>query len=191
MAQIHISSARAPLIATLPTRSPVHCVARGQTSGTMRHISVPANCSTRSAHSCRHAPVFLLVLSKAAFASDWVRQECKWAFNLYRREQNRIMLPIVAQQIDQSDWNAMLWLEDFRRVEGPGEKPYPQHEAIGHTLRLLALTPAGEAPGARCAPTDRECGRPYYLRPGASGTGEACRGAGPLRARDPTRSQFV
>ena len=100
-------------------------------------------------------PVFLLVLSKAAFASDWVKQECKWAFNLYRREQNRIMLPIVAQQIDPIDWNAMLWLEDFRRVEGPGEKPYPQDEAIGHTLRLLALTPAGEEP-APTAPQPTE-----------------------------------
>ncbi len=100
-------------------------------------------------------PVFLLVVSKAAFASDWVRQECKWAFNLYRREPNRIMLPIVAQQLDQSDWNAMLWLEDFRRVEGPGDKPYPQHEAINHTLRLLALTPAGEAP-APVAPQPTE-----------------------------------
>jgi tetratricopeptide (TPR) repeat protein len=100
-------------------------------------------------------PVFLLVASKAAFASDWVKQECKWAFNLYRREPNRIMLPIVAKQLDPADWNAMLWLEDFRRIEAPGEKPYPQHEAIEHTLRLLALTPAGEAP-APVAPQPTE-----------------------------------
>ncbi|HEY1388797.1 MAG TPA: toll/interleukin-1 receptor domain-containing protein [Ktedonobacterales bacterium] len=100
-------------------------------------------------------PVFLLVASKAAFASDWVKQECKWAFNLYRREPNRIMLPIVAKQLDPADWNAMLWLEDFRRIEAPGDKPYPQHEAIEHTLRLLALTPAGEAP-APVAPQPTE-----------------------------------
>lgn len=100
-------------------------------------------------------PVFLLVASKAAFASDWVRQECKWAFNLYRREPNRIMLPVVANQIDPADWNAMLWLEDFRRIEAPGDKPYPQDEAIKHTLRLLALTPAGEAP-APVAPQPTE-----------------------------------
>ncbi|HKT38144.1 MAG TPA: tetratricopeptide repeat protein [Ktedonobacterales bacterium] len=100
-------------------------------------------------------PIFLVVLSKAAFASDWVKQECKWAYNLYRREQNRIMLPIVAKQLDQGDWNAMLWLEDFRRIEAPGEKPYPQYEAISHTLRLLALTPAGEAP-APVAPQPTE-----------------------------------
>ncbi|HEX5548260.1 MAG TPA: toll/interleukin-1 receptor domain-containing protein [Ktedonobacterales bacterium] len=100
-------------------------------------------------------PVFLLVASKAAFASDWVKQECKWAFNLYRREPNRIMLPIVAKALDPADWNAMLWLEDFRRIEAPSEKPYPQHEAIEHTLRLLALTPAGEAP-APVAPQPTE-----------------------------------
>ncbi len=100
-------------------------------------------------------PVFLLVVSKAAFGSDWVRQECKWAFNLYKREPNRIMLPVVAKQIDPADWNVMLWLEDFRRIEAPGEKPYPQHEAIEHTLRLLALTPVGEAP-APVAPQPTE-----------------------------------
>jgi tetratricopeptide (TPR) repeat protein len=100
-------------------------------------------------------PVFLLVASKAAFASDWVKQECKWAFNLYRREPNRIMLPIVAKPLDPADWNAMLWLEDFRRIEAPGEKPYPQDAAIEHTLRLLALTPAGEAP-APVAPQPTE-----------------------------------
>ena len=100
-------------------------------------------------------PVFLLVTSKAALASDWVKQECKWAFNLYRREPNRIMLPIVAKPLDPADWNAMLWLEDFRRIEAPGEKPYPQLEAIEHTLQLLALTPAGEAP-APVAPQPTE-----------------------------------
>jgi hypothetical protein len=56
------------------------------------------------------------------------------------------MLPIVAKPLDPADWNAMLWLEDFRRIEAPGEKPYPQHEAIEHTLRLLALTPSAKRP---------------------------------------------
>ncbi len=65
------------------------------------------------------------------------------------------MLPIVAKPLDPAYWNAMLWLEDFRRIEAPGEKPYPQHEAIEHTLRLLALTPAGEAP-APVAPQPSE-----------------------------------
>lgn len=27
-------------------------------------------------------PVFIVVLSPAAFASEWVRQECKWAWQL-------------------------------------------------------------------------------------------------------------
>lgn len=91
-------------------------------------------------------PVFVVLLSKAAFASSWVKQECKWAYNLFRREPNRIMLPVVAQLLDPSDWNAMLWLEDFRRIEAPGEKPYPQREMVEHTLRLLSLTRAGAAP---------------------------------------------
>lgn len=100
-------------------------------------------------------PVFLVVLSKAAFASVWVRRECKWAYNLYDRETNRMMLPVIAQPIDVSDWNTMLWLEDFRRVSGPDGQPYPLREAISHTVRLLALTPQGEAP-APVAPQPAE-----------------------------------
>jgi tetratricopeptide (TPR) repeat protein len=94
----------------------------------------------------RARPAFIVVLSKAAFASVWVQRECKWAFNLYSREPQRILLPVVAQAVEPTDFNAMLYLEDFRRVEGPGNRPYPQAEAIDRTLRLLALTPAGATP---------------------------------------------
>lgn len=84
-------------------------------------------------------PVFVVVLSKAAFASEWVRRECTWAFNLYGRQQNRLMLPVVVSPLDPDDFNAMLYLEDFRRVEGPNHAPYPPEEAIAQTLRLLQL----------------------------------------------------
>ena len=36
-------------------------------------------------------PVFLVVLSKAAFVSSWVQDECEWAYNLYRRKPERLM----------------------------------------------------------------------------------------------------
>lgn len=88
---------------------------------------------------------FVVVLSKAALASEWVGYECQWAWNLYRREPQRIILPVVATPITSTDFNAMLFLEDFKRVEGPSGQPYPQAEAIERTLRLLALTPVGQA----------------------------------------------
>lgn len=38
-------------------------------------------------------PVFLVVLSRAAFASTWVQDECEWAYNLYKRKPERLLLP--------------------------------------------------------------------------------------------------
>src|SRR5258706_4306393 len=93
----------------------------------------------------RDRKVFIVILSKTAFASQWVRQECKWAFNLSVREPERLILPVVAQPVEQADFNAMLYLEDFRRIEGPANQPYPEAEAIAQTLALLSLTPASTA----------------------------------------------
>jgi tetratricopeptide (TPR) repeat protein len=89
-------------------------------------------------------PVFLVLLSKAAFASQWVRREATWAFNLYNREPQRLLLPVTIGEIEPSDFNTWLFLEDFKRVEAPGLHPYTLPEAIERTLRLLALTPKGE-----------------------------------------------
>jgi hypothetical protein len=41
-------------------------------------------------------PIFLAVLSPAAFAASWVRDECQWAYDLPLREPDRLLLPIVA-----------------------------------------------------------------------------------------------
>ncbi len=68
-------------------------------------------------------PAFIVVLSKAAFASEWVQDECEWAYNLYKREPNRIILPVTAQPIEPSDFNAMLFIESFTRIEAPGFRP--------------------------------------------------------------------
>jgi CheY-like chemotaxis protein len=103
--------------------------------------------------------VFVVILSKAAFASRWVTQECQWAFNLYNREPDRVILPVVAQSITPSDFNAWLWLESFRRVEGREGMPLPAPEAIAETLRLLALiSPSKEATALRSAATARRGG---------------------------------
>ena len=93
----------------------------------------------------RERKVFIVILSKAAFASQWVRQECKWVFNLSVREPERLILPVVAQPVERADFDEMLYLEDFRRIEGPSNQPYPEAEAITQTLALLSLTPASTA----------------------------------------------
>lgn len=91
-------------------------------------------------------PVFVVILSKAAFSSEWVTRECEWAFNLYSREPERVILPVIAQQIDKSDFNAWLFMESFKRIETPGGGPLPVREAITKTLDALALSDKSSNP---------------------------------------------
>jgi hypothetical protein len=44
-------------------------------------------------------PIVLVMLSKAAFASEWVRDECERAYNLLRRDSNRMILPVEVGSI--------------------------------------------------------------------------------------------
>jgi len=56
---------------------------------------------------------------------------------------------VTASAIERDDFspeNSWLFLENFKRIEAPGFRPYPLAEAVGRVLRALALTPAGEAP---------------------------------------------
>lgn len=85
--------------------------------------------------------VFIVILSKAAFASTWVLQECQWAFNIYMREPDRVILPVTAQPIDPADFNTWLFLENFKRIEAPGYQPLPHAEAVAKVLHTLVLTP--------------------------------------------------
>ena len=92
-------------------------------------------------------PVFVVLLSKNAFAASWVRREATWAFNLSNREPNRLILPITVGAIEPSDFNGpWLFLEDYKRVEARGMQPHPRQEMVAQTLRLLALTPRGQVP---------------------------------------------
>jgi Tfp pilus assembly protein PilF len=94
-------------------------------------------------------PVFVVLLSKSAFAAPWVRRETTWAFNLANREPNRLILPITVGAIEPSDFNGQwLFLEDYKRVEARGMQPHSHKEMIAQTLRLLTLTPRGQAPVA-------------------------------------------
>src|SRR4029077_17269488 len=91
-------------------------------------------------------PVFVVLLSKNAFASQWGRRETTWGFNLANAQPNRLILPITVGAIEPSDFNGQwLFLEDYKRVEARGMQPHPHDAMIAQALRLLALTPKGQA----------------------------------------------
>src|SRR5215469_7031873 len=62
-------------------------------------------------------PVFIIILSRAAFQSRWVRREAKWAYELADRDPARIILPVTAKPIDRKDFSGevgWLFLADFK-----------------------------------------------------------------------------
>jgi hypothetical protein len=94
-------------------------------------------------------PIFVVILSKHAFASRWVKRETTWAYEMYDRDPSRLILPVTAGQIERDDFspqNEWLFLHDFKRIEAPGYAPYPSKDAGRRLARTLGLTPAGEAP---------------------------------------------
>lgn len=106
-------------------------------------------------------PVVIVILSKAAFASIWVRREVTWAFELMDRDPSRLLLPVTGGAIERTDFDpeqGWLFLHDFKRVEARGLQPYPPQEAVRRLLRALALTPSGEAssPAATAGPQSSE-----------------------------------
>ncbi|MGH2517205.1 MAG: toll/interleukin-1 receptor domain-containing protein, partial [Ktedonobacterales bacterium] len=40
-------------------------------------------------------PICIVILSKAAFASNWVQREAKWAYELTDSDPTRVILPIT------------------------------------------------------------------------------------------------
>src|SRR5260221_980356 len=98
-------------------------------------------------------PVVVVILSDAALASQWVRDECTWAYNLLRRDPSRIILPVTAAPLEEDAiW---LFLSTFKRIEAPGLKPFPMEEACGRLLHALALTAPGEASVVPTPPPQR------------------------------------
>lgn len=93
--------------------------------------------------------IFIVILSKDAFGSKWVRREAIWAYQLAEDDLTRTILPITAGPIDPTDFSpeeGWFFLKGFKRVEAPGYLPLAADEAIRRVMHALALTPAGEAP---------------------------------------------
>jgi hypothetical protein len=94
----------------------------------------------RISHELRSRPIFIVIISPAAFVSEWVQHECRWAWSASMRESDRIILPVVAERVDSSVWLDHLYLDEFKRIEAPGDVPYPKAEAIEKTLAELNLS---------------------------------------------------
>jgi tetratricopeptide (TPR) repeat protein len=90
----------------------------------------------------RARPIFVVMLSPAALASQWVEDESRWAYSLMRKDPTRIILPVLCETVTEDDiW---LFLQEFRRIEAPDATAFPEDERIQRTLRALSLTPAEE-----------------------------------------------
>ena len=89
-------------------------------------------------------PVFIVILSKAAFASQWVMDECDWAYDLQKDVPGRIMAPVVAEPLERADFNTALHLYSLKRIEAPGMQTYPIDEAVRRLLATLELASTGE-----------------------------------------------
>lgn len=87
--------------------------------------------------------IFLVVLSKAAIASEWVRRECIWAYSLTDGNPSRTLLPVTAGAIEPNDlMGNWFFIKDYRRIEAPGYNPLRRDVAIEQALRTLGLMPA-------------------------------------------------
>lgn len=96
----------------------------------------------------RLRPIFVVVLTPAALTSEWVTDECDWAYNLYRRDRaHRVILPVLAETVNEDDiW---LFMQQFKRIEQAGLLPWPATEAA----RRVALAIDPNAPLATPAPS--------------------------------------
>lgn len=86
--------------------------------------------------------VFIVVLSKAALASTFVKQECSAALFLQEHEPERTLLPVTTGVLEPTDFRgAWLFIASMKRIEAPGFRPYAPSETIERVLHALALVP--------------------------------------------------
>lgn len=100
--------------------------------------------------------VFLVVLSSGALESEWVRDECLWAYKRYKQDRSRIILPVANTRLDPEDFSSLFFLEDFRRVERvQNQSELGDGDIIARVLHLLELPLSRElSETARHLPSD-------------------------------------
>ena len=79
--------------------------------------------------------VLILVLSRAALRSKWVKQEFTTFYSLYFEDNHRIVIPVVCGNIDEND----VWpfLKEFVRIADGATHPYPKEQAIALVVEIL------------------------------------------------------
>ncbi|MGH2502303.1 MAG: tetratricopeptide repeat protein [Ktedonobacterales bacterium] len=106
----------------------------------------------------RLRPIFVVVLTTAALQSDWVSDECDWAYSLYQRDKtHRVVLPVLAETVSEDDiW---LYMQQFKRIEQAGVRPWPAVEAARRVALAMnpnapLVAPAPATPGAPAPSSD-------------------------------------
>ncbi|HEY7342018.1 MAG TPA: toll/interleukin-1 receptor domain-containing protein, partial [Ktedonobacterales bacterium] len=64
-------------------------------------------------------PVFVVILSKAAFASEWVKREATWAYQMAEFDPTRTILPVTATHIAREDFtpaSGWFFLYGYKRI---------------------------------------------------------------------------
>lgn len=88
-------------------------------------------------------PVTIIVLSKAAMNSAWVREECEWVNYADRWKAGRLVLPVVAAAYDKSDLKGMKSIKSFERIEAGRGNPVGEQEARARVFLAVGLWAAG------------------------------------------------
>jgi hypothetical protein len=97
-------------------------------------------------HQLHERLVFIVLLSEKSLASEWVRNECKYAFDLQKRFPSRLILPIVIAPLKPNAFEDLPLLVRFKRIEGPNSTPYFEAEMLERMLYTLAFIPADQTP---------------------------------------------
>jgi hypothetical protein len=99
---------------------------------------------THTAVEVRHCPLFLVLLSPAALASEEVREACALASFVTRTDLTPLLLSVQAAPLpDQALAASWPFASAFLPTEGASAHPLPPAEAIQATLTTLLLQPDG------------------------------------------------
>lgn len=88
--------------------------------------------------------IFILILSPDSLSSGWVEKEARWFELLYMYDRQRMIIPVVAQQIPEensAEWRNWLFIRVFKRIEGQERKPLPFDEIVRRLTDALLYPP--------------------------------------------------
>jgi tetratricopeptide (TPR) repeat protein len=100
----------------------------------------------------RDRRVSIVLISPAALASERIEAEARVAYDLYRQDESRIFLPVLAQAIILDK----LWpfLREFKLVETPDKRPYPPDVMASCLLSMCSLRMPGQLATPSLAQTE-------------------------------------